>query len=756
MFLIKVVIAGDLIIKIVHQGSSTSDTIKEVLRYEIGFLVCVAIGILYIVLMPLIGFCFACCRCCGNCGGRMYQKQTRSINCKRRGFFCGTLLITMCILAGNVCMFLSNTYSGESVSTGVDDVNNIIQNLQSYVSTIPKQIDQVVNESFVTVDEVTCHINESGHILGKQIQNGLEGPFKPALDSVRTMAQVLNSTSLLLHQLNKTQSQLRTELDVLQANITSVRSGINATLHNGNCRGCDLFQSKLNSLSLDTSFNITNLTALQSAVDQAEKANLNAQIDKGDNFFNSIPEKVTNQTRDQVQGIQQQLGGIKSQVSQVTSDLPLDALTSVSNTLSDLQISANANTGTVKSAEQSRLIVALVLCCVILLVVVCNLLGLLLGPAGLKSKADPTERSSTANCGGLFLMAGVGFSFIFSWIFMIIVLILFIVGGNMYTLVCVPWRNQELFKIIPDVIPDFQLSRTLGLKNNLTVTQVYNDCHMNMSLWNTLHLAEIINLNDFLNVSKYTVQVQQAIENSNINIPSITLLSSGTEGQLRDLSTRASSENLSSIIQQINSFSKTNLNATADELDRLANNQTNAQIKMDLQNEANNLRFIQTQINATINPLMWELRSTVQNLSVQASQINGTLENLLHSVNNAQNFLNNNITQIVKLKTREFIDIQIGILTEFANWANNTITEQVGRCGPVAGAVDNAENLICTKLVDSLNAFWFSLGWCMAFLVPSIIFSVKLAKFYRRMKHTDVLQNQIMMNHFPRAAMKPY
>lgn len=36
------------------------------------------------------------------------------------------------------------------------------------------------------------------------------------------------------------------------------------------------------------------------------------------------------------------------------------------------------------------------------------------------------------------------------------------------------------------------------------------------------------------------------------------------------------------------------------------------------------------------------------------------------------------------------------------------------------------------------NAFWFSLGWCTLFLLPSIILAVRLAKFYRRMDVADV------------------
>ncbi|NXD63100.1 PRM1A protein, partial [Eolophus roseicapillus] len=33
------------------------------LLYELGFLVCIAIGLLFILLVPLVGCCFCCCRC---------------------------------------------------------------------------------------------------------------------------------------------------------------------------------------------------------------------------------------------------------------------------------------------------------------------------------------------------------------------------------------------------------------------------------------------------------------------------------------------------------------------------------------------------------------------------------------------------------------------------------------------------------------------------------------------------------------------
>ncbi|NXG44445.1 PROM1 protein, partial [Psilopogon haemacephalus] len=36
--------------------------LSQLLIYELGFLVCAAIGLLFILLVPLVGCCFCCCR----------------------------------------------------------------------------------------------------------------------------------------------------------------------------------------------------------------------------------------------------------------------------------------------------------------------------------------------------------------------------------------------------------------------------------------------------------------------------------------------------------------------------------------------------------------------------------------------------------------------------------------------------------------------------------------------------------------------
>ncbi|XP_070772118.1 prominin-2 isoform X2 [Enoplosus armatus] len=727
----------DLILEIVReidQMQSNQDIIKEALWYQVGFLVCAAIGVLYIVLMPIVGFFLACCRCCGNCGGKMYQKQTSSIHCRRRTLYWSAFVTTVIILAGNICMFRSNEAFNVNVDQGPVELNRTIGNIHTFLTAVPQQVDYVVNESYKTVQEVTRNLDAIGPQLGTEIQERFRGTLNPALRSVSLLDQEIVNTNVTLNKLNSSLAELQSSVDRLQDNVTAVKNHINQTLSKPNCTGCTNLKPELQKLTLDTSITIPGLNEFQFAVDSVIETNLKSQIKEVEDFFDSIPQRVTNNTKDVVQSSKQLLGDIKTQISQVTSDIPLSGLTNLSGTVDQAQREIGKVTPEVERAEHIRWGVCVVLCCVVLLVVVCNILGLVLGPVGLSPKADPTKRSCTADCGGTFLMMGAGFSFLFSWLFMIVVLLLFLLGGNVYTLLCQPWNNGQLLNLIdtPGLIPGLEIGPALGLKTNINISDIYRDCEENQPLWTTLHMYELINLEGLLNVSEYTELIQQYFENTDITLSTVTLLSPEVKNQLSSFSTKAKDLDSAAITQQ-----------------------TINNIQKELQNEARDLRQIQIDIETTIIPQLENLNSNIESLRSIAEKINRTVGEVLSNVEAAQDFLNTNTTQIVKTESRKFLDCQLGYFTVYADWANLTITQQVGRCGPVAEAVDSVEILLCAHLVESLNAFWFSLGWCMIFFIPSIIFSVKLAKYYRRMKYSDVYDNNhITMNQIPRAQMK--
>ncbi|XP_012775828.1 prominin-2 [Maylandia zebra] len=751
--------SSDLVVTVVKEfqrGLPDQATIKEILVHKVGFLVCIAIGILYIVLMPIVGFFLACCRCCGNCGGKMYQEQSSSIHrCRKTLYWCA-FATTIIILAGNVCMFRSNEAFKVSVDKGPGELINTIENINTFFTNVPEQINSVVDKSNKTVDEVKKNLKDIGIQLGSAIQSKFNGTLHRALRSVKLLDQEIQNTSRQLKTLNSSLVQLQSSADRVQANITAVKNSINQTLSDSRCQNCTTLSQVLQSLTVDTTIDTRGLSKFQSAVDKANQADLTSQINKVEEYFQNIPQTVNNETNNIVQSSTKQLDSIQAQISQFKNYFPVSALTDVSRTLNTTQTEIKNILPQINNAEFIRWSVCVTLCCVVLLVVVCNVLGLVLGPLGLKPKEDPMKRSCTANCGGIFLMMSAGFSFLFSWLFMIVVIILFLVGENVYTLVCRPWNNGQLLKLVDSsgLIPLPQITLSSGMKMNISISDIYRNCEENQALWTALNLSQIIDLGNLLNVSKYTGSVQQDFENTNISLPSVAFLSDDIKNQLQDISTEAKKFDFTAIMQQMNAISSINLNTTANNLNSLADAQPDPDIKQQFKNEANIVRMIQADIDTNIKPQLTNVNSSLKGLQTTTDKVNGTVEEVLSNVQAAQDFLKTNATRIVKNESKTFLDCQLHYFIAYTDWAKLMITQQVGRCGPVAGALDSVDVIVCAYMVESLNAFWFSLGWCIMFFIPGIIFSIKLAKYYRRMKESDFFENHITVNQIPRAQMK--
>ncbi|XP_053306428.1 prominin-1-A-like [Spea bombifrons] len=710
---------------------------KEILTYEVGFLVAVAIGLVFIILMILVGLFFPCCRCCGNCGGKMYQKQTKRINCKRRFLYVFLFVITLIILAGNICAFFSNNKITIAVKNTFNYYNDTVYVLENYIDSVPKQIDFIVKKSNIPIDKANNSVHDIGPILGGQIQNVVGKVANTTLDSVENVVYVLNATVIYMTAVNDSFNALQVEQQAISQNISDVRERIGKTVDK--CRPDCTFSS--DGLTMDANFSsIPDFSEPMKTVKDFLNSGIESTIAKARKTLQDIPGTVTNQTRKTASDIQDELLNIKQKINEMGSRISIDdSLQTVKKYFNTSNEFVDKNQQNVQRYDYYRWIVGICLCCIVLLVVVCNLFGLFCGPCGHREKVDPTERSCLSNSGGNFFMAGTGFSFLFAWLLMLVVGVLFIVGGNSYTLVCKPWSNKQLFTFLDTQV---NLSETLNI-SNVNISSIYSDCQKDYSLWKTLNLKDKFNLDEYLNISQYTSDVKSTIEKTKIDITNIKFLSDSQKEKARNASNSGINElNFTHISQEMKkNITKTNLKSFTASLRTFADSVTNASIKEELRREADDLDAIQSSINTKLQPEIVKLNTSITNLKQISANLSESMNKALASTDNAQVFMDTKIADIVKNETNNFLDALLKYFQSYVDWAKLMITQNVGQCGPVAASFNVAQTVLCNYIVDSLNAFWFSLGWCTMFLIPSIILSVKLAKYYRRMKSSDVFED---------------
>ncbi|TRZ25517.1 hypothetical protein HGM15179_001576 [Zosterops borbonicus] len=722
---------------------SREDTHK-LLLYELGFLICVAIGVLFIILMPLVGCCFCCCRCCGNCGGRMYQKQGRRMRCRRRALCASVLLVSAFLLAGGVCALISNTRFSQAVKSTFPNVNNTLEDVHTYLASIPQQVDFIISRSDVPLGYANRSLQDIGPNLGSMITSHIRSSTDGALGSLQSLLQGMETLKDTFGNIVIS----RSDLEELQSNysqrLISLRDRLNLTLQN--C-GHPCRQVSLDGLAFATNFSmIPGVEQQLKALSEVSDSKIETELEEVNRTLDTIPDKVQEQSQEVVAQSQDQLGLIRQEIRRLQEELPLlDVEEKVGAFVSNATSVLEKYREPIIAWDGVRLIVCALLCCTVLLVVLCNVFGLLLGPLGLKESVLPTERSCLSDAGGNFFMAGVGFSFIFSWLLMLLVMIIFVLGGNIYMFFCESWHNQQLFQLLdtPGMIPNFNLSELLGLKGDTAnFSEIYRQCQKDASLWQTLHLDQSISLDELLNISQYTEDISTSFEKMNINLSPISLLSQRQKDLLLNASRAGQPPNFTLTLEQLDqNLTQGSLLDLAAELAQLAE-QVDTDMKKDLEDSARDLRELEKDMQASFSGPLQSLKENIHSVQSGAAQLQGQTMAALDKANKTQEFLEREMPNIIKNETRAFLEQLLYYFETYISWAKSRVTEDVARCKPIAQSLDNVEVIGCDYIMDSVNAFWFSLGWCTLFLLPSIILAVRLAKFYRRMDVADVYRNE--------------
>ncbi|XP_042638143.1 prominin-1 [Orycteropus afer afer] len=746
----------DTVRKIVQKKFDPMEDYTEVVYYEIGLLFCAVLGLLFITLMPLVGCCFCMCRCCNHCGGEMHQRQKRNEPYLRRSFAISLLVICILISIGVIYGFVANHYLRTQIRQSRKLADSNFKDLRVFLNGTPAQMKYILSQYNTTKEKAFLDLDNIKSFLGEGIQNEVRRRVIAVLDDIKDMAVDISESKLALENMNSALEEMKNGIVVLNANLSTIKTNLEKSLNSSTCTekwmtaSCNSILKSLSQLDSNMSFN--QLPAVDRElqnVNNVMKTDLLSLVEEGYIFLNHIPQMVENQSKSVVSQVKRVLDSFGVKISNITAQVPIqDTLKNFTVYVNNTETYVNHNLVTLEEYESYRWLGSLAVCCLLTLIVIFYYLGLLCGTCGYDTHATPTTRGCVSNAGGIFLMAGVGISFLFCWILMTIVVLTFVIGGNVEKLVCEPYENRKLFQILdtPYLLNEewkYYLSGLLFQKPyiSLTFEKVYSDCKANKGIYTSLQLENRFNISAHLHIQEYIKAIKDEFQHLNISLGNIVLLNSTGRSSLWDFSTSG--------IQQIDyavylaetnkTLTRVNLGSFADHLVAVAEGLPEGILKMSLYLYSQNVEAL---YHREVIPLEQSMHTLQQSIKILRHNTRGLMmkvNDIFLALNSAQSFIRQGVPDIIKTESAKYASVIIGHFKHYIQWVKHSITKKMAACSPVATALDSlVDAFLCSSIVDPLNLFWFGIGQATVFLLPAIIVAVKLAKYYRQMDSEEV------------------
>ncbi|XP_071264618.1 prominin 1 b [Salvelinus alpinus] len=761
----------DLIVKVIQQnmgGIKLEDYRKpenvvlmlQTIYYEAGFLVCVSLGCVFLALTPVVGLCFCVCRCCENCGGEMHQRQGKNPDCQR-GFYTAALLTTsIFITTGVLIAHAANHNVTSQIKSTRRFISSNMRDLKTFANNTPAQIDHLTAQYTTAKNKVLSDLDNIGPLLGGRIQTQLEKEVVPSLDTALRMAGALRESREALESVSSSLDVLHEGTSRLALRLTYERTSLSNTLSDPACtngavsRTCSDIRLTLPQLGINSNFSgLPDVSPQLARLEIVLKTDLSNILQKGYSSFNDTPRLVQQQTKNVVAAlprVKALLDKIGVEIIGFSKMFPVEAsLANFTIFLSQGQKNMEAYYPQMDQMDFYRWIGCVAVLCSVVLVLTFNFLGLLCGTCGYDKQATPTTRGCLSNTGGNLLMAGVGFSFIFTWVLMGLVSAGFVVGGNIEKLLCEPLANRQLFKIIdtPYMVHPAKKHFLPGMlfqnpNINLTVGSMYRDCYDNNGLYHALQLETMFNINTFLKTTVFNKDLVKVFDSVSIDLQSMVLLEQDGRDNLLTFSTAGIGEiNYAAYLAEVNKgVTLVDLLSFSNELEAQADLLPRGALENALKGHASSIRQIHREQVVPMEQAMSTLSQSIRLLQRTAKELPVKVTNVLSAIDEAEYLITHNASRVVKQETDVYMRSLVGYFRQYTDWVKNSLTAEVAQCKPISNIIDSMEIVACSFIVDSVNTFWFGLGGCCVFLVPSIILSVKLAKYYRRMDTEDVFE----------------
>ncbi|KAK3535979.1 hypothetical protein QTP70_023719 [Hemibagrus guttatus] len=682
----------------------------------------------------------------GECGKEVKKRvQAETVSLRKRQESELEVAELKMLSAGVLCAYAANQNLSSQLKTMRRLVNSNLKDMYTFANNTPVQIDHLISQYGTAKNQVLCDLDNIGQLLGGRIHEVLGNVVLPALDEAKNMAGVIQETKQALENVTVTLGVLQEGTAQLQSNLSKVRLDISNTLDDPVCASspqhvvntCLNIHSSLSQLEIGANYSVLPGVSEQlDNVNDVLKTNLSQIVHKGYLAFNDTPTMVTNQTKNIAEGVRGLLDGVGNNITRFSKLFPVQ--TTVNNATIFIRHAHSQIEDLYPQIDKMdfyRWIGCITLCCMVALILAFNFLGLLCGILGFDRHASPTSRGCVSNTGGNLLMAGVGFSFMFSWVLMGVVTVTFVVGGNVEKLVLdTPNLVNPSWK---HFIPGYLYNDP---EMDLTVENIYSNCKENHGIYSALHLDKVFNISALLNTSSYTKDVSKKFDDMKVDLKTIVLLTEeGKQNLISFTKTGINNIDFAAYIDELSKgVTRVDLLSFANVLDSQADQLPKGSVQTSVKSHANTLRQIYSKQVIPLQQSMNTMNQSIRFLERTATDLSYKITEILEVAQAAQYLISHNATFAINQEREKYKQTIIGYFKQYVDWIKTSLMMDVATCKPLSNIVDTAEILACGLFFDSMNTFWFGLGCSALFLLPSIILSVRLAKFYRRMDTEDV------------------
>ncbi|XP_030841338.1 prominin-1-A isoform X3 [Strongylocentrotus purpuratus] len=710
----------------------------KIMGLFVGIIVCVLFGILYFIILPFVGFIFSCCRCCDRCGGKRVQRESKHMGCSRVTltlfFFCFTGIIC----AGMAFTNVSNEFLKTSVTVFKDTADNTLGDMESYLGAVNEQIEYMVDTEYGYVDTLlTENLEEIGDEIGGPVGDYLldEGGLQQVLDSITNISSTFSEMERALNEIESLRSELINQSTILESELNQVATNLDAI--NQECSTCI---SDIDKLVVNV--NYTKLPSVETQIDGVEEAsmlatNITVEINT---VLADIPSQITDMTSNEVQDALVQLDAAEKEVTDAFDGIN-KTISDFVGTLSDAKGQLDDSWEDVTVYSQYMYYALIGVTCTILLIIMFNLIGLTMGTFSYKD-VHPMERSRMSNAGGNVLMAGVFFTFVFAPLLMFITCVAFFVM-SLGTLTCEPLLTYDLLRVTidqPNVITEGYYLGGVVLDNSsipLTASGILTECSEGSTVFTAFKFDAMY---DFDSIKQKLDELQTEFDNITDKIDPKDLNYDFPFAEFADdLNKLRDTTELGSINQTqydtLLDADITGLNLTeyANKLQGIAEDPgTPVSVVANITAEAEAIRNIQ---DSTVEPMQAntnQIQIQLDALMALEEQLDAQINQTIDAIGIAELASNSTADAVLNI-SEEYAERLLGYGYQFYYQIEYQVKNDFAECQIISSLYAYSIQSTCDYPIASLNTFWFTVGWCVFFYVPSIIVAVKLAKYYRIM-----------------------